>query len=155
VVQIGSLLMGRYIYDRFSTEFAVVGGFHDLLADETPPLIIHTIQVLIPIIYEPNDERRPWAIVTTINDPSNREVCEANITVADVQLMAEKRTRPVTANAVARFENIQFNTFGQHSVSVLIQEPRALRVQGFYVGMSEGRHASIARIGGTGVGARQ
>ncbi len=154
MVQIGPLTLGRYIYDRFGIEFTVAGGFNDLLAAETPPLTLYTLQVLIPVVYDPSDQQRSWVIVTTIMDPSGREICEANNTIAEVQLMAEHRTRRVTVNAVARFENHQFNAFGQHSVSASIQEARTMSVKGFYVGPSEGRHADIARIGGTGVGVR-
>lgn len=154
MVKLGEMQFGRYVYDRFGIEYGILGGFHALNTDASPPLTLHTMHVLIPVTIEAGEQPRQWAAVTEIMF-EGKAICEASIAPVELGYMTDPPERSVTLTSIARFENIQFDLFGDYLVRTMVMDGNVIANKTFYVGPSPDRRAGIARLGGTGVGMRR
>jgi hypothetical protein len=114
MVQLGEMMFGRYVYDRFGIEYGIMGGFHMLHTAEPPPLVLPTMHVLIPATYAITEGLRVWALTMDIlfndrptdlpsRDPTVPTVhaCIAAHPSSDVQ-----RIRPVRKSTVQRIRRV-------------------------------------------------
>lgn len=150
MVQLGEMMLGRYVYDRFGIEYGIMGGFH-MLHTDSAPLVLHTMHVLIPATLALNEQPRVWALTVDILFGGS-PICGPSFAPMLLSALAKKRTHALTINIIARFENIQFDAFGIYTVQAAPEPGVVMAKKEFYVGPSDSSVASISRVGGTGVG---